>query len=105
MFVMTHDPRMTVEVRIELPGAEPQSFDATFRVLPDDEANGFGSDNDGVRAFLESALIGLDGIVTDDGKPMEYGDGLRNALLRFAHVRQAMMRAYFAGVYKAKSGN
>jgi hypothetical protein len=45
------------------------------------------------RDFLRDSLVGWDGLVDDDGKPVPFSQGTRDALIGLSFVQDALGRA------------
>lgn len=106
MFRISADPRFEAEVKVTLPGGGEGTFRARFRVMEVSriEALDLGKAAD-VRAFLESVLVGAEGIEDSTGEPVLWGEELKRELIDWPHVRAALARAYFQGFEAASEGN
>jgi hypothetical protein len=86
-------------------GHRKETVTATFRVVPTDEAARIKlATEDGTSQFLRRAIVRLDDLA-DAGRPVAYGDEVRDQVLRMPHARIALVNAYFDAVSKAKEGN
>lgn len=81
-----------------------QTFEATFRVLPDAEINDL-AEQDGGKAALRAMIIGLGDIVGPDDKPLPYTEELRDQILAVQADALALQRAYNKAVIEAALGN
>ena len=110
MFTIDPDPKFTHVVKVRVPvdgGFAEQSFKATFRVIPAEEAATYdlstGADS---AAFLRRAIVSMDELVGADGQTtVPYSDALRDQLLAVSYVRSALGRTYFEAVAGAPLGN
>jgi hypothetical protein len=104
MLNIDRDPVFTTTVTVQLPGNQPETFKARFRVLPIDAAENLATAA-GAHDFLVRAIDSLDDIEDDDGKALPYSEDLRERLLAMPDVRGALAAAYFRGVEEAARGN
>lgn len=109
MFKIADEPTFRHEVKARVPvdgGHREESFQATFRVLEPKEVDTFDlNTTDGSTAFLKRVIVQLHDIGDAEGKPLEWADEVRDAVLRLPWARGALARAYFAAIAGAKSGN
>ena len=103
------NPSFIRTVKVSTPagdGYEQETLKVTYRALPVDEAKTFDFDDaDGVCAFLERVVIGVDDVIGADGKPMPYTDALRDTLINIPYVRIALAQTYFEAIAGARAGN
>lgn len=109
MFSFEENPVFTVPVTVDLPGSALDSGDNTFRArfsaMTVDEFNGHDlSTPDGVRAFLDEALVGAEDIAVG-GRPVAFDAGLKAKLIAAPHIRKALMHAYVSAFEDARRGN
>lgn len=109
MFSISNSPTFTHTVKINVPvngGYEQQSFQATFNVLPTEEAARFDlSNGEETTAFLKRIIAHLDDLAGPDGKPVPYNSDLRDRLIQLPYVRIPVAAAYFDGVTGSYTGN
>lgn len=109
MFKLVENPTFTHTVKVKVPvdgGYADQSFKATFNVVPLDERRQFDlEDAEASDAFLRRIIAKLDDIADAEGKPLEYSDAVRDALIARDYVRIAIVRSYFEAMGGARSGN
>ena len=60
---------------------------------------------DGFKAFLSRVVVAFHDLFDDADQPVPYSDALRDQILNFIHIRNALNRGYFDALYKAKKGN
>jgi len=110
MFKIEKDPQFTHEVKVMTPvdgGHQADTFKATFRLLPADkvEKHNLVGGGQGTVEFLKEAVIGLDGIMDDEEKPIPFSDALRDKVLAIYGARLALFDTYIRAVTKAAAGN
>ena len=109
MFKIAAEPTFRHEVKARVPvdgGHREESFQATFRVIPPEEADTFDlSMTTGSTDFLKRVIVRLDEIADAEGKALEWSDEVLEAVVRLPWARTALARAYFAAIAGAKSGN
>ena len=107
MLKIITDPQFTIDVDVAHEGAEaPQTLRTTFRAIPEDEILDHDvSTPDGFKAFLRRVVVKFHDLVDDADQPVPYSDALRDQVLNFIHIRNALNRGYFDALYKAKKGN
>jgi hypothetical protein len=109
MLKIAKEPTFRHQVTARVPidgGHEDQQFSVTFRVLPVSVMDGARLEEvGGTGAFLQQAIVGLDDIVDEAGKPVAWSDALRDRVIDTPFLRQALIRAYFDGVAGAAAGN
>jgi hypothetical protein len=109
MFKINHQPRFTRTIEVRVPNGEnfiTETLVATFNVLPVDETTPekVGSD-EGQLAFLRKAIVSLDDIEGEDGKPIPYSPELRDQVLNRFDCRSALFNGYFAAIRGLAEGN
>jgi hypothetical protein len=109
MFVLDADPQFTHTVKVKVPddgGYRDESFQATFRVIPAEEAATFDLTSGAASAdFLRRAIVHMDGLVTVDREPVSYNDAVRDQVLGLPYARAALGRTYFEAIQGARAGN
>lgn len=109
MFKVDANPKFTHDVDVKVPvdgGFETQSLKATFRVLDDDVLKAADFDTfDGQKEFLRLALVQLDDLQDEAGKPLPYNDKLRDQILGLPYARTALLRGYTEGIVPGAMGN
>lgn len=105
-----HDPNPVFweTVKARKPGEDVavETFRAKFKALTTDEFNDFElSDAEQARAFLEEVLLDVDEVEAADGSPLKFTVALRDGLIRTAHVRMGLIRAYVGAFREAFAGN
>ena len=107
MLKIITDPQFTLDVDVALEGAEaPQSLRTTFRAIPEDEMLGHDiSTADGFKDFLRRVVVAFHDLVDDQDQPVAYSAALRDQIIGFIHIRNALNRAYWQAQFKAKKGN
>lgn len=87
-------------------GGDAQDFRACFKALDTDEFGNYDlADPADVRALLEAVLVDVEDVLGTSGTPLPYTTGVRDALIRTPHVRQALVRAYLTAFAPAVAGN
>ncbi len=110
MFKVNDRPKFTTEISVKVPDGEghrTETFKATFAVLPEPElpdAHELGT-QDGQRIFLQKVLVGLDDVVSDDDRPLEFTLEVRDAVIGRLDARSALIRGYFDKFTSLASGN
>lgn len=101
-FKIESEHRFKHEVRVRVPtngGHRVETMQATFRVLPINEAGSFDlATEEGTRGLLQKVIVCFDDVIGEDGKPADYCDDLRDQLLDISFVRAAVAQAYFEAV-------
>ena len=109
MFKIVSDPQFTHDVPVMVPvddGHAEQSLRTRFRVLDDEARSAFDlTTPEGTKDFLHAAVVGFEGLVDDEEKPLPVTDALREKLIGTPYVSGALSRHYFAALYKARLGN
>lgn len=109
MFKVAEEPTFRHKVTARVPvdgGFEEQSFEATFRTIPLEEAEAFDlMSAEGATPFFKRAIVELHDIGGADGNPVEYSDKVRDAVLALPWARKALAKAYFGAMAGAKEGN
>lgn len=109
MFNVLNNPTFTRDVPVQVPsgdGFDEQSIKATFKALPDDEADAFDvSSKDGVKAFLRAAVVCLSDLEDEKGKPVAYSPEILESLLSRGYVRLALLTTYTRAQVQALTGN
>lgn len=102
MFALLKNPTFKTTARIIVPtdsGDVEQTLGVRFR-LTAEEATQMD-----VTEFLRDAILSMDDIVDDAGKPLPYDAALRDQMIAVPFVRVGLLRAYWAAMSKAKLGN
>ncbi|MEL7706593.1 hypothetical protein AAG593_09255 [Citromicrobium bathyomarinum] len=109
MFKIVEDVTFTRPVTAYRPEGEKQveeTFSATFRVVPPEEADEFDLfATKGSTEFLKRVIVRLDDVGDAQGTPIDYSDEVRDQVLRLPWARNALARTYFEEVRGAKLGN
>lgn len=109
MFTITDEMTFTHTVKMLVPvdgGHKPQPFKATFRVLDTDREAEFDlSTAEGSSDFIRAIVVDMGDLVGPDDQPVPYSHELRDRLIRWPFVRQALVRTYYDAVRKAPEGN
>ena len=107
MLKIIHDPQFTVDVDVAMDGADTtQTLRTTFRAIPEDEMQDFDvTTPDGFKAFLRRVIVRFHDLAADDDTPMEYTEALRDQIIGFIHIRNALNRAFWQAQYKARAKN
>lgn len=107
MLKIISDPQFTVDVEVDIAGAGPsQTLRTTFRAISDDEmADHDVNTAEGFKLFLRRVIVAFHDLVDDAEQPVAYTEGLRDEVLSFIHIRNALNRAYFAALFKARAKN
>lgn len=109
MFKIVTDPTFTHPVTARVPvdgGFRDERFKATFRVLDPEEVEAFDLKTaEGSCGFLNRVIVKLDEIADAEGQPIEWNDGVRDAVFKLPWARNAIAKAYFAALTGAKAGN
>ncbi|MEP1330104.1 hypothetical protein [Pseudophaeobacter sp.] len=109
MFNVVSNPTFTRTVPVSVPsgdGFDEQSLKATFNLLTDGEKEAFDvSTTDGVKDFLRAAVVRLDDLADEDGKPVAYTPEILEGLLGRGYVRLALLTTYTRAQIKAVTGN
>jgi hypothetical protein len=91
--------------------ATGDDFAAVFRILPDDqiEAIFYGDGDRNIpereKAFLTCAVVRIEDLVDDDGKPVAWTPAFLPDLIGQADIRVALMNGYRDGLAPGKAGN
>jgi len=107
MFKFLANPTFSWPVLVRTPQAGnvvESRFTATFVLLPQAERDRLGVTGEGTDELLRRSLIGLDGVVNDDGIPLPWSDDLTRLLVANPWVRRGLVEAYseaLAGVPSA----
>ncbi|SDY55465.1 hypothetical protein [Citreimonas salinaria] len=97
------------EARCTAAGGE--TFKATFRVLSDDETNGYFSPDsntpslDQEKAFLRAVVVDLGDLIGEDGHPIRFDSGVLDQALGMADMRIGLLKGYRLGLQGARAGN
>lgn len=105
MLKIAANPEFTHTVTVRVPvdgGHAEQTFKARFRVVPWSELATVESDP---AEQARRILVGWEGIVDDEERPIPYSDAMRDQLLDMMFVRVPVLRAYVDAVAGAKRGN
>lgn len=107
MLKIIADPQFTIDVDVAIEGSDvPQVLRTTFRAIPEDEMLDCDvSTADGFKGFLRRIVVAFHDLVDDQDQPVAYTEALRDQLIGFIHIRNALNRAFWAAQYKAKKGN
>ncbi|MEL7838385.1 MULTISPECIES: hypothetical protein [Citromicrobium] len=109
MFKIVDSVTFTRKVTAHVPdgdGQVPETFKATFRSIPPEEADEFNlMSTEGASEFLRRVVVRLDDIGDAQGKPVDYSDEVRDQVIRLPWARGALARTYFEEVRGAKLGN
>lgn len=105
MFNIDAAPSFWETVTVRLPNAEPETFQALFRIMPVSEFKeiDLGESNQ-VASFLEATVTGLDDIEDGSG-PVTFSPLLLARLIDRPDIRAALVRAYVEGIGRAAQGN
>lgn len=109
MFKINPNPEFTHVVKVKVPvdgGFSDQTFKVTYRVVPTSEAATFQLNTAvGATDFLRRAIIRFDELIDMNDQPVEYNHEVRDQLLGFSYLRQAVANTYFEAVSGAQAGN
>lgn len=109
MFKIISNPEFIHEVKVMVPvdgGHEEQVFKARFRVLSDDQMEGYDtSTTEGLKDFLRLAWVGASDLVGEGKEPAEFNDQVKEQMLGWTFCRIALLRTYTAAMVKARAGN
>jgi hypothetical protein len=109
MFVIDENPTFTHTVKVQVPvngGHREETFKATFRVLPLEEVEKLDLEKTGPSTeFMREILVTVDGLFNTEKEAVAYSDQVRDQLLRWPHIRRALIDTYLAAISKAKAGN
>ncbi|WP_299370422.1 hypothetical protein [uncultured Tateyamaria sp.] len=103
MFVMSNNRQFTTTCT----AADGQTFDATFKLLPDDEIDDLmdtPNPEDGVKALLGAVLVDLGDVVNEMQEPIAF-EVLKEPFLKTADLRAAMLVGFRVGRIQGASGN
>ena len=106
-FRVTPNPTFAARVTVMVPsdtGPEKQDLSARFAFRDDDEIPAITGANGGID-FLRAVIVDLSDLVDEAGQPVTYTPGLRDQLLKLPFFRNALIKAYFAGINGAALGN
>lgn len=110
MFAIIKDPEFTHEVKVYVPvddGHQEHTFRARFRVMPPTSAGDvfeLGSTRE-IRSFLQTAVVAIEDVTDEVGKPLKSTPKLIDQLLDMVFVRNALMRTYINAIVGARVGN
>lgn len=108
-FKIDKNPTFVTAVEVNVPteeGTVTQSFKGKFRLLSDDEAQGFDTSTaDGDKEFWRHVIVWLDGIEGPDGTPRAYDEELREYMLSYRYIRVGMGLAYARAALGARAKN
>lgn len=107
MFKVTEERTFTHDVKVKVPtdgGHVEQTFKTTFRVVDIDELEDTAT-LEGQTKTLQRVVKGMDDLVDESEKKLDYSDELRDKLIRVPFVRQALLRTYLKAIAGASSGN
>lgn len=93
-------PLFWTDVKVTLPGEEPEIFRARFKVV---EIPATDSEET-IEAFLRRVLIDVDDIIDGD-EPATLDEALIERLVARPDIRVALFRAYHEGLAAAARGN
>ncbi|QAX29270.1 hypothetical protein [Leisingera sp. NJS204] len=109
MFNVLENPTFTRPVKVQVPkgdSVEEQTFKATFNALDDAETDGLSMiDTDSTKEFLRRAVLTMDELAGENGKPIPYSEDTREAVLSKPYARIALMAAYHTGMNGLLPGN
>ncbi|ODR93524.1 hypothetical protein AUC70_11710 [Methyloceanibacter stevinii] len=109
MFKIIDEPKFTIPVTIKVPvdgGHKDETLTATFKVLKTETLAGFNMTTEqGTRDMLDAAVDRLDDLADGDGKPLEFNDEVKAAVLSLPYARAGLANAYYAAVTKVARGN
>ncbi len=109
MFKVLENPTFTRPVKVQVPkgdGVEEQVFKATFNALDEAELDGLSmADTDETKEFLRRAVLTMDDLAGEDGKPIPYSEEIRETVISKPYARIALMGAYHIGMNGMLPGN
>lgn len=109
MFNVLENPTFTRPVKVQVPkgdSVEEQVFKATFNALDEAELEGLSmATADETKDFLRRAVLSMDDLAGEDGKPIPYSDEIREAVIAKPYARIALMGAYHLGMNGLLPGN
>ncbi len=83
-------------------GQDEQTCRVTFQLAPTEV---LAEANTNADLLIEAVVARIDDLVDGDGRPLDWDDELRREVLTLPYVRMAVIKAYFASVSGARSGN
>lgn len=105
MFKMKKNPSFWTTVEAALEGEEKQAFEARFQIKSISEMEQFDlGQADQLKKLLEEVTVEFRGFEIEEQPDAPFRDCLKLAL-DYAHIRNAMLRAYVAGATGAIRGN
>lgn len=108
MFKIAEKPTFTHRVEANMPvdgGFETQTWKTTFELIPLEDADSYSNSVADTTEFLKRIVVSMDELADAEGRPIEYNDDVRDAVLRLPWARLALLRAYGKGAAGAKEKN
>jgi len=110
MFNVEAKPKFWADIKVITPtdeGGREDTFKARFQMQPADEVEKAQSvlDVEPMKAFLRTAVIGLDDVTGDDGKPLPFSKDLLDKVINHFGARTALWNAYTTEVTRTRLGN
>jgi hypothetical protein len=109
MFKIDATPTFRRTVTVVVPDGDSsreETLIATFRVLPTTQVEKFNLlTTAGTLDFLRAAIVRLDDVAGADGKPVEYSEHVRDAVIDLTYARVALASTYFTEIAQARTGN
>jgi hypothetical protein len=108
MFVIDAAPTFTRTVDVKVPkgeGFETQSFQATFRVIEETEAETTIGDTEPVKDMLRARIVSMDDLADANGKKVPYSETVREQVLNLPYVRLALIAVYNRALFGEIAGN
>lgn len=106
MFKVIARPKFTHVVPVQVPcdgGHEEQTMTVTYQLVPNAEEYDLRR-NEVVAEFLANAVVGIDDLVDDAGKAVNF-EMVRDQVMSLPYVRVGLLAGYFRAMVKAKPGN
>lgn len=105
MFLIDDEPTFQTDVTVTV-GGKSQTLATTFRALPDSDVEGFDMATlAGIKGFLARAVVSFDNLGDAKGNARADSPDVRQRLIGYQHIRVALVRAYFAEIVGARTGN
>jgi hypothetical protein len=109
MFNVEANPTFIRPVEVLVPnglGTKSEVFQATFRPIDDEEAEGVSFLKvSEIKDFLRKVIVSFDELCDEQGKPVVYSAAVLEGMLGLAYVRQPLLMAYTKAVVGERLGN
>lgn len=101
----TFQRKITVKVPVD-GGFDNQTMDVTYNALSITETETtLTADREGIKEYVRRTVNRIDDVADEDGKALEWNDGLRDQLLDVPYVFTAILEGYKSAMGEARLGN